>query len=279
MHTSQPDQYAVIGNPVAHSLSPIIHQAFAEQTGHHIAYERILSHPAQFAATVHQFVAAGGQGLNITVPFKQQARDLADTLSERAQAAGAVNTLLVGQNQSLHGDNTDGSGLVQDLQHNHAIDLAGRRILIVGAGGATRGILHPILACQPAQLLIANRSADKACALATSVQSPLVRGCSLDDIPAEPFDLILHATAAGLAGKTPDIPAATIAPHTCAYDLLYSNQPTPFLRWAAQQGAAQTIDGLGMLVEQAAAAFYLWRGIQPNTAPVLAHLSAEKSVS
>ncbi len=276
MHTSQPDQYAVVGNPVAHSLSPVIHQAFAAQVEHHIAYERILSHPEQFSDTVRQFVAAGGQGLNITVPFKQQAYDLADTLSERAQAAGAVNTLLVGQDQSLHGDNTDGIGLVQDLQHNHAIKLAGLRILVLGAGGATRGILHPMLACQPAQLVIANRSPDKACSLAASVQSPRVRGCSLDDIPAEPFDLVLHATAAGLAGQTPDIPTATIAPHTRAYDLLYSKQPTPFVRWATQQGAAQAIDGLGMLVEQAAAAFYLWRGIQPDTTPILNRLSDQQ---
>ncbi|MEL6710446.1 MAG: shikimate dehydrogenase [Pseudomonadota bacterium] len=279
MYTQQPGPYAVIGNPIAHSRSPAIHQAFAKQTSQYITYDRILSQPDQFSNTVRGFIAAGGKGLNVTVPFKQQAYDLADTLSAQAQAAGAVNTLVVRQDNTLHGENTDGIGLVRDLQHNHDIHLTGSRILILGAGGATRGILHPILACQPAQLIIANRSPDKARALADSVSAAFVSGCSFDQIPAEPFDLILHATAAGLSGQVPAIPAATVATHTYAYDLLYSNQPTPFLRWTAQQGAAQTIDGLGMLVEQAAAAFYLWRGIQPDTAPVLAHLSAEKSTS
>ncbi len=273
MQTLQPDRYAVIGNPVAHSQSPVIHQAFADQTGQHITYERILSQPDQFTDTVRAFVATGGKGLNVTVPFKQQAHDLADTLSERARAAGAVNTLLIRPDRTLHGENTDGIGLVCDLQHNHGIHLTGLRILILGAGGATRGILHPILACQPAQLIIANRSPDKAGTLARAAGSTRVLGTSLDEIPAEPFDLIIHATAAGLSGRAPAIPAATIAAHTQVYDLLYNKQPTPFLRWAAQQGAAQATDGLGMLVEQAAAAFYAWRGIQPDTAPVLARLS------
>ncbi len=273
MQISQPDRYAVIGNPIAHSQSPVIHQAFADQTGQHITYDRILSQPGQFADTVRAFVTAGGKGLNVTVPFKEQAHDLADTLSDRARTAGAVNTLLVRPDNTLHGDNTDGIGLVRDLQHNHGIHLAGLRILILGAGGATRGILHPILTCQPAQLTIANRSPDKACALADSTGYAQVLGSGLDEIPAAPFDVIIHATAAGLSGQTPTIPTATIAAHTRAYDLLYSKQPTPFLRWAAQQGAAQTIDGLGMLVEQAAAAFYAWRGMKPDTAPVSARLS------
>ncbi len=268
-----PDQYTVIGNPIAHSKSPMIHQAFARQTDQHMTYSQTLGCLTHFAEDVRVFIDAGGKGLNVTVPFKQQAFDLADTLSTQAEAAGAVNTLSVQADGTLFGDNTDGVGLVRDLQHNHGIALADKHILLIGAGGAARGVLHPLLACQPASIRIANRNPDKAQALAQLVATPQVIGCGLSEIPAQPFDLLINATAASLQGQIPAIPASAVGADSQAYDMLYSPEPTAFMRWASQQGARQVMDGLGMLVEQAAASFYQWRGVRPDTAPVLANMT------
>ena len=270
MHT--PDQYTVIGNPIKHSQSPMIHQAFADQTGHAITYTRTLGRTEHFAEDVRAFIAAGGKGLNVTVPFKQLAFDLADTLSPHAEAAGAVNTLSVQPDGTLFGDNTDGIGLVQDLQHNHGIPLAGKHILLIGAGGAARGVLSPLLASQPASIRILNRNPDKARSLVALAGMPNVTGGGLSEVPDRPFDLLINATAASLHGQVPAIPVSTIGHLSQAYDMLYSQQPTAFMQWATEQGAAKVMDGFGMLVEQAAAAFYLWRGIKPDTAPVLANM-------
>ena len=219
-----PDQYTVIGNPIKHSKSPMIHQAFARQTNQDITYTRTLGHTEHFAKDVRTFIAAGGKGLNVTVPFKQQAFDLADSLSTQAEAAGAVNTLSVQPDGSLFGDNTDGIGLVQDLQRNHGIPLANKHILLIGAGGAARGVLQPILDCHPASLWIANRNPDKAHALATLARTPNVSGCGLHDVPQQPFDLLINATAASLHGQVPAIPLSTIGPQSQAYDMLYSQE-------------------------------------------------------
>ncbi len=265
------DHYAVIGNPIAHSKSPHIHQAFARQTGQHIEYERLLGTLDDFAGDVRRFVAAGGRGLSITVPFKEQAWALLADRTERAEAAAAVNTLIVLDGGTLRGDNTDGVGLLRDLTVNCGLDLADRRILLLGAGGAARGVLHPLLAAAPAELVVANRTAAKAEALAAPIDG--VQGCGLDGIKGR-FDLILNATAAGLDGAVPDLPEDCLAAGGTTYDLFYADTPTPFCRWGQAHGAALAVDGLGMLVEQAAEAFAIWRGLRPETAPVIAALRA-----
>jgi len=269
------DHYAVIGNPIAHSKSPHIHQAFARQTGQHIEYERILGSLGDFAGDVRRFVAAGGRGLSITVPFKEQAWALLADRTERADTAGAVNTLIVLDGGTLRGDNTDGVGLIRDLTVNCGIELAGRRVLLVGAGGAARGVLHPLLAAGPAELVIANRTAAKAVALAASVDG--VVGCGLDEIEGRAFDLIINATASGLDGGVPALSDDCLADGGATYDLFYADEPTPFCRWGLAHGASIAVDGLGMLVEQAAEAFSIWRGVRPETAPVIASLRAAGS--
>lgn len=265
------DAYTVIGHPIDHSKSPIIHQAFAQQTQQSMTYSRTLGRIDHFAEDVYHFIAAGGKGLNVTVPFKTEAYALADTLGPEAQAAAAVNTLTVQPDGTLRGDNTDGTGLVHDL-HYHGVALRDQRILMLGAGGAAYGILHPLLNCEPASITIANRNAGKAHTLAARAATARVSGCGLAEIPAEPYDVIINATAAGLNDQVPTIPMQTIGSHSRVYDLLYSDQPTAFMRWATDLGAAQVLDGLGMLVEQAAAAFYQWRGVQPDTTEVRAML-------
>ncbi len=265
------DQYAVIGNPIEHSKSPWIHQRFAELAGEDIVYRRLLGTLDDFTGDVQRFIAGGGRGLNVTVPFKEQAHDLADTLSERATAAGAVNTLIV-TSEGLRGDNTDGVGLVRDLRDNHGFDFTGRRVLLLGAGGAARGVLHPLLEAGPAELFIANRTAAKALALADSTSSVRVDGGGLEALAGRRFDLIVNATAAGLEGKVPDLPSGLLAPGGWTYDMMYGNEPTAFVYWGREQGAQQALDGLGMLVEQAAESFWLWRGERPPTAPVIAEL-------
>ena len=268
------DRYAVIGNPVEHSRSPQIHTAFARQTGEDIAYGRILGDLDAFEADVRGFFAAGGRGLNVTVPFKERACDLADALSERAAAAGAVNTLIATAD-GVRGDNTDGVGLVRDLGCNHLFDFAGARVLLLGAGGAARGVLRPLLGERPGSLLVANRTASRAVALAGSAAGlGPVTGCGLDGLAGLKFDLIINATAAGLAAQVPDIPDDCLAEGGWTYDMLYSNQPTAFVDWGRAHGAARALDGLGMLVEQAAESFRLWRGVQPDTGPVIESLRA-----
>lgn len=267
------DRYAVIGNPVEHSKSPVIHSLFAQQTGQDISYERLLAPLNEFKETVREFVAEGGLGMNVTVPFKQQAWAISDQLSDRAQRAGAVNTLTRMAGDKLSGDNTDGVGLVQDLTVNHRVPVTGARILLLGAGGAARGVLGPLLALHPAQLVVANRTADRAVELARLfVDLGLIRGCGFDELGPSAYDIIINATSAGLNDQVPPIARTAIGPDTFCYDMFYADQPTAFVRFAQERDAAAAVDGLGMLVEQAAESFYIWRGIRPETAPVIAAL-------
>ena len=263
------DRYAVFGHPIAHSKSPLIHAAFARQTGQDMTYEAILAPLGGFAASVAAFVAAGGRGANVTVPFKEDAYKLATRLSPRAERAGAVNTLVFDADGIL-GDNTDGAGLVADLSRNLRRELAGKRILLLGAGGAARGVVEPLLDQAPAALVIANRTVSRAQELA-ELFGRGVTACGFDGTGG-PFDVVVNATAASLAGELPPLAPAIFAAGTLAYDMMYGRD-TPFLAFARAQGAA-TADGLGMLVEQAAEAFYVWRGVRPDTAPVIANLRA-----
>jgi shikimate dehydrogenase len=262
------DKYAVIGNPIQHSRSPEIHAAFALQTGQDLIYSRILG--TDFERDVRAFIAAGGRGLNITVPFKENAWRLADERSGRAETAGAVNTLILLPDGRLRGDNTDGVGLVRDLTDNHGCPLADADILLLGAGGASRGVLRPLLEARPQTLLIANRTASKAVELAAEVESlGPAQGCGLDVLAGQHFDLIINGTSAGLKGGLPDIPDGILKPGGQIYDMMYGNEPTAFVGWGLAQGASQAMDGLGMLVEQAAESFFLWRGVRPDTGPVI----------
>ncbi|GAB4293063.1 MAG: shikimate dehydrogenase [Thiohalomonadaceae bacterium] len=267
------DRYAVMGNPIAHSKSPYIHARFAEQTGQDLSYEAILVELGDFPAAVARFRATGGLGLNVTVPFKQEAWALAARRSGRAERAGAVNTLRWEADGSLFGDNTDGVGLVRDLKDNHGVPLAGRRLLLLGAGGAVRGVLEPLLAERPATLTIANRTVTKAEELAAAFADlGPVQASSFAALAGQQFDVVINGTAASLQGEVPPLPDGILAPGAVCYDMMYGKEPTPFLRWAMAAGAAQAVDGLGMLVEQAAEAFFLWRGVRPASAEVIATL-------
>ena len=268
------DQYAVIGNPIAHSKSPAIHAAFAAQTGQDLSYRPILGDLDDFDGEVRDFFAAGGRGLNVTVPFKGQAWELADELSERAAAAAAVNTLTPLADGGIRGDNTDGAGLVTDLGCNHRFNFRGARVLLLGAGGASRGVLGPLLEQGPGRLMIANRTAARARVLAEDAADPgRVSGCGLDELTGHAYDLIINATSAGLSNQVPDIPADCLLPGGWVYDMMYDpGKATAFVRWGQQHGAARALDGLGMLVEQAAESFYLWRGIRPDTESVIQRL-------
>ena len=263
------DRYAVFGHPVAHSKSPLIHAAFASQIGQDMAYEAILAPLDGFVDSVAAFVAAGGRGANVTVPFKEEAYALADHLTPRAQRAGAVNTLKF-EADGILGDNTDGAGLVADLTRNLHRALTNKRILLLGAGGAARGVIGPLLDQQPAALVIANRTVSRAQQLA-ALFDPRVTACGFD-APDAPFDLVINATAASLAGELPPISPRIFSAGTLAYDMMYGRD-TPFLTFAREHGAA-IADGLGMLVEQAAEAFFAWRGVRPDTVPVIAALLA-----
>ncbi len=265
-----PDQYAVIGNPVAHSKSALIHTAFARQTGQDLVYELLLAPKDAFAATANQFRAGGGRGLNVTLPFKVEAFRFATFLSERASEAQAVNTLKFDRGV-IFGDNTDGAGLVNDLAHNLGCAISGQRILLLGAGGAARGVIGPLLAQQPAQLVLANRTLDKAQRLAQSFGGVFEAG-SYAALVGRQFDLVVNATSASLAGELPPLPPGTFARGALAYDMMYTKGETPFLTHARGEGAARLADGLGMLVEQAAESFFVWRGLRPDSAPVLKQL-------
>lgn len=269
------DRYAVVGNPIAHSKSPQIHRAFAQQTGEALSYEALLAPLDGFADTVRTFRSAGGRGLNVTVPFKLEAHALADTLSERAEAAGAVNTLAFSES-GMFGDNTDGAGLVRDLIHNLGCPLAGTRILLLGAGGAARGAMLPLLAEAPSQLTIANRTLSRAEQLVTRFASHAagvtLTASSFATLAGLSFDIVINATAASLADQCPPLPAGVYGPDALAYDMMYGRGDTPFLAAARADGAARVADGLGMLVEQAAESFFLWRGVRPDTARVLSDL-------
>lgn len=268
------DQYAVIGHPVDHSRSPAIHTAFAKQTGEDIAYERLPAPIDGFAETAGAFFSNGGRGLNVTLPFKGQACAFVDTLTERARNAQAVNTIAVQDDGRTLGDNTDGGGLVRDLCHNQGLSLETMHVLMLGAGGAVQGVLGPLLALAPRQLVIANRTAEKAAALARHFSdSGDIHGTGLDAIgDYAPFDLIINGTAASLADDLPPLPDNALASEGEAYDMLYADEPTPFMRWAQAHGAGHVADGFGMLVEQAAESFSLWRGMHPATRPVITAL-------
>ena len=272
--SSKPDRYGVIGHPVSHSRSPFIHATFAQQTAQRLSYDAFDVEPADLAAFVSRFVAGGGKGLNVTVPHKIDIAGLVDSLSERARRAGAVNTLISGGGR-ITGDNTDGIGLVRDLTTNLGFEIGGKRILIAGSGGAVRGVLSPLLALQPATLALAGRTPSKAVQLAEQFSDlGHVIGCGLTDAAGGAFDLVINATSAGLGGEVAAIPPAVIGPHTLCYDMMYGREETAFCAWVRAQGAGRAVPGWGMLVEQAAESFLLWRGVRPDTAPVLAALKA-----
>lgn len=269
----KPDRYAVVGNPIGHSLSPSIHALFAAQTNQAMVYEARLGRPGHFAEDVRDWFRNGLHGLNVTVPFKEEAFRLADHRTARAQRAGAVNTLWAEADGTLTGDNTDGAGFLRDLNARLGLDPANQKILILGAGGATRGLLEPLLHAAPARLVIANRTPERALELVASFAglagATHLEASGLDTIPDGPYDLLINATAAGLGKDALNLPPGLLAATGLAYDLVYGPASRPFLDWARQQGAARVSDGLGMLVEQAAESFAAWRGIRPDTGPVL----------
>jgi shikimate dehydrogenase len=267
------DRYAVIGNPIAHSKSPFIHASFARQTGEALEYTAIEAPEGGFVAAAEAFRAAGGRGLNITAPFKLDAFAYAHRRSERAELAGAANALKFEDGQVV-ADNFDGVGLVRDVTHNLRQPLRGRRVLLMGAGGAARGALLPLLAEAPAELVIANRTVAKAHALAAAgAARGRVRGCGYEALAGENFDLVFNATSASLFGQLPPVPATVFAPGASAYELAYGKGLTPFLRLARGAGVRQLADGVGMLAEQAAEAFAWWRGVRPRTEPVIDQLT------
>jgi shikimate dehydrogenase len=275
--SAPPDRYAVIGHPVSHSWSPFIHGMFAKQTDQKITYSRIEAAPEEFERQVGAFFQTGGKGLNVTVPHKQVAAFVARFRTPRAEIAGAVNTLVC-REDGIHGDNTDGAGLVTDLTRNLALDLTDIRILVIGAGGAARGVLGPLLAAGPDYIEIANRNAGRAVTLAHEFATlGNVRGCGFDAISeGHGFDLVLNATSASLQDLIPPVPRAAIGPTTLCYDMAYGKGDTVFTRWAKSIGAGRAECGWGMLVEQAAESFYLWRAIRPDTKPVLEAVKASK---
>ncbi|MGH8169381.1 MAG: shikimate dehydrogenase [Steroidobacteraceae bacterium] len=269
------DQYGVVGHPVAHSLSPFIHAMFARQTGQSMSYRLFDFPPEGLQERLAGFFAQGGRGLNITLPYKMAAVERAAELTSRAQHAGAVNTLALRSDGTILGDNTDGVGLTQDLCVNQRVVITHRRVLIVGAGGAVRGVLAPLLALAPEAIVIANRTADRAKALAAAfVQMGSVDGVGFRYIAGGPYDVVINATSASLTGEIPDVPVAVIGPDTFCYDMAYGKGETPFVRWCLELGCRAAASGWGMLVEQAAESFRLWRGVRPLTAPVLAALTS-----
>src|ERR1700722_4448458 len=271
--TPVPERYAVIGHPVAHSLSPWIHGQFAQQTARCLTYSKIDAPPAQLAQQLREFFAQGGCGLNVTIPHKQAVLELIDALSARARQAGAVNTIVRETSARLRGENTDGIGFVRDLTINLGVTLAAQRVLLLGAGGAARGLLGPLLALGLSELHIVNRGAERAQQLAADFasQGP-VHASGYEGLAALSYGLIINATAASLGHALPPLPAAALLPSTVCYDLAYARAPTRFVQWAHTQGAQRAYMGEGMLVEQAAESFLLWHGVRPQTAPVLAAL-------
>jgi len=267
------DQYAVFGNPVEHSKSPAIHAAFASQTGQDLSYHKQQVALGGFAEAADAFFAAGGKGLNVTVPFKQDAYSYAARLSPRARHAGAVNTLALQEDGTILGDNTDGVGMVRDILNNLGWEIRSKKVLVLGAGGAVRGVLEPLLEQLPQHVVIANRTIDKALQLAKGfAEMGYLLGCGFDMLAGQQFDLVINGTSASLSGELPPLPSDLLTADGHCYDLMYGAAPTPFINWARQHGARAASDGLGMLVEQAAESFKLWRGVSPQTAPVIASL-------
>ncbi|MDH3977608.1 MAG: shikimate dehydrogenase [Gammaproteobacteria bacterium] len=268
-----PDRYGVIGHPIAHSKSPVIHQQFAKQTHQSMTYEAFDIRPADLASQLNTLVDDGVKGLNVTVPHKNAVVDLIDEWTDRARQAGAVNTISIDDNGRMSGDNTDGVGLQRDLTENLTVQLAGRRILILGAGGATQGIVPALLEREPEQLCIANRTPEKAIALAKQFKDlGDINAIGFTALNDQTFDLIINATSAGLAGEVPPFPPSLIHKHVVCYDLSYSMSDTPFCLWAKNNGGEQVYQGWGMLIEQAAESFFIWRDVQPETEPLRAML-------
>jgi shikimate dehydrogenase len=267
---TEADRYAVFGNPIKHSRSPQIHAAFAAQTGQLVSYRAQQVELGHFADAAGEFFSAGGKGLNITVPFKLDAYQFAQELSGRARRAGAVNTLALQNDGSIYGDNTDGVGMVRDIHDNLGWEITARRVLLLGAGGGIRGVLEPLLRRHPSIVVIANRTVEKAQQLAREF-SDLgdVRACSFDALAGSQFDLVINGTSASLAGELPPLPEQLLADNCSCYDMMYGAAPSPFMRWAAEQTAWAVADGLGMLVEQAAESFCIWRGVRPETHAVI----------
>tara|TARA_B110000503_G_scaffold85373_2_gene129914 strand:+ start:47806 stop:48642 length:837 start_codon:yes stop_codon:yes gene_type:complete len=267
------DRYAVFGNPIKHSKSPVIHALFAQQCAQPMVYRAVKVELDGFVRATTHFFDEGGAGLNVTVPFKQESFKFAQRLSARAQRAGAVNTLIRAQDGAIEGDNTDGIGLIRDLIANLGWNVQGLRVLLLGAGGAARGVLEPLLRERPQELLIINRTAARATQLAQEFSDlgPL-QGGGYDLIGERQFELVINATSAGLSGAVPELSGSLLTERSCCYDMVYGAEPTPFMRWAAHHAAWAVADGLGMLVEQAAESFYLWRRERPATVPVINHL-------
>jgi shikimate dehydrogenase len=272
------DRYAVIGNPIEHSKSPLIHQAFARQTQQKIEYSRILAPLDGFAETIHNLREADFKGANVTIPFKFEAFQLADQLTERASAAGAVNTLLFNENDIV-GDNTDGAGLVKDIQQNLAIGFNQKRVLLLGAGGGAEGVLFPILAQHPQLLVIANRNVDKALNMVNKItlqnnnNHTSIKASLFEDLHGQSFDIVINATSSGLTNTNLPLPPGIFAKDSLAYEMMYGRD-TPFMTFARKHGASLVTDGLGMLIEQAAESFFLWRKVRPQTAPIIAQFRA-----
>ena len=269
--TRPPDRYAVIGFPIGHSQSPLIHGLFARQTAENIAYTRLAARPEEFKRTVQEFADGGGRGLNVTVPHKGAAFDLADELGAEARRAGAVNTLSFAADGRVRGDNTDGIGFRRDIERNHGLDLHGKRMLVLGAGGAARGVLAALSDAGIGQLVVANRTIQKAKDLLAAVDAPPdFSACPLAALTEqESFDVVVNATSLGLHAVDLPFPPSCLSPDTFAYDLVYGAQPTPFVQWATRHGAGTAVQGWGMLVEQAAESFAIWRGVRPDTTGVL----------
>jgi shikimate dehydrogenase len=266
-------KYAVFGNPIKHSKSPLIHASFAQQCDLQLQYRAVRVEIGGFAQAARSFFEGGGAGLNVTVPFKQEAFELVDTLSDRALRAGAANTLTPLPTGGIAGDNTDGIGLVSDMVVNLGWAVQGLRVLVLGSGGAVRGILEPLMRERPKELLIVNRTASRAAQLASEFADlGPVEGGAFSLIGSRQFDLVINGTSAGLSGEMPELPASLLTDHSCCYDMVYGAQPTVFMRWAAHHAAWAVSDGLGMLVEQAAQSFYLWNKAKPETQPVINQL-------
>ncbi|MCB1678136.1 MAG: shikimate dehydrogenase [Halioglobus sp.] len=274
------DKYAVFGNPIKHSKSPIIHALFAEQCAQPLQYRAVRVALDGFARAAQSFFDGGGAGLNVTLPFKRDAFEFADRRTDRALRAGAVNTLTRTADGGIEGDNTDGIGLVRDMVANLGWAIQGLRVLVLGAGGAVRGVLEPLLRERPAELLVVNRTAQRAQQLAREFADiGPVEGGAFALIGARQFDLVINATSAGLRGEMPELPSGLLTERSCCYDLVYGAEPTVFMRWAAGHAAWAVSDGLGMLVEQAAQSFYIWRNVRPATRPVINRLRAALAAS
>lgn len=267
------DNYAVFGNPVEHSKSPAIHTTFAEATGEDICYQKQKVEEGEFSQAADQFFENGGKGLNITVPFKQDAYSYAAKLTPRARHAGAVNTLSLQGDGTILGDTTDGVGMVRDMTENLGWQIKGKKVLVLGAGGAVRGVLEPLLELLPQHVVIANRTIDKALQLSKGfAEMGYLLGCGFDMLSGQQFDLVINGTSASLAGELPPLPDDLLMAGAVCYDMMYGSEPTVFMNWAQHHGASAVADGLGMLVEQAAESFAIWRGIKPETQQVIASL-------